>query len=91
MCEPHVPVGPRALPLPRRSRRRCRESGSTFSPRDHGFLAVNFHAYLIELFLRFLLLRGVDRRPQQLRELSRIHRSGPPQLTVLIRRLNFCD
>lgn len=40
-------------------------------------------AYLSELPLRLLLLRGVDRRPQQLRELTRVHRSGPPQLACI--------
>lgn len=38
--------------------------------------------YLVELPLCLLLLRGVDRRPQQLGELTRVHRSGPPQLVL---------
>lgn len=64
-------VSPPRLPLyPSAGRNRA----STFS-------LANFPlAYLGELALRLLLLRGIDRRPQQLRELTRVHRSGPPQL-----------
>lgn len=74
-----APSPPARPPAPRPSRRaESREHVFSESARSRISLA-----YLGELPLRLLLLRGVDRRPQQLRELTRVHRSGLPQLACV--------